>query len=89
MDREWGGEDPFLDDAGNISQKGKISHVTSREKDVIEFICQGLSNRRSPRLALSEHTVKAHLNAIFRKLNVTNRSKLVALATHGPTELSV
>jgi DNA-binding NarL/FixJ family response regulator len=77
-------------DTGAISKAGKISHVSDREKDVIEFVCQGLSNGEiAQRLALSEHTVKAHLNRIFRKLNVTNRSKLAALAARGPTELSV
>jgi DNA-binding NarL/FixJ family response regulator len=79
-----------MHDAGNISQKGKISHITSREQEIIEGICQGLSNKEiAERLGLSKYTVKTHLNNIFRKFNVTNRSKLVALATHRPREVSV
>ena len=71
----------FLDDAGNISQKGRISHITSREQEIIECICQGLSNKEiARRLTLSPHTVRKHLYAIFKKLNITNRSKLLALA---------
>ena len=37
-----------------------------------------------PELTLSENTVKAHLNTIFRKFNVTRRSKLMSLAMQGP-----
>jgi DNA-binding NarL/FixJ family response regulator len=71
----------LLNNAGNISQKGRISHITSREQEIIECICQGLSNKEIAKtLSLSEHTVKAHLSTIFKKFNVTSRSKLVSLA---------
>ncbi|MGD0237770.1 MAG: response regulator transcription factor [Syntrophorhabdales bacterium] len=71
----------LLHDAGNLSPKGKISHITSREQEIIECICQGLSNKEIAKtLSLSEHTVKAHLSTIFKKFNVTSRSKLVSLA---------
>jgi DNA-binding NarL/FixJ family response regulator len=80
----------LLHDAGNISQKGKISHITSREQEIIQCICRGLSNSEiARRLTLSPHTVKTHLNTIFKKLNITNRSKLMALATHRPREVPV
>jgi DNA-binding NarL/FixJ family response regulator len=80
----------LLHDAGNISQKGKIGHITSREQEIIGCVCQGLSNNEIARkLTLSPYTVKTHLNRIFTKLNVTNRSKLVALATHRQPEVSV
>ena len=53
----------LLHDAGNISPKGKISHITSREQEIIECICQGLSNKEiAQRLILSPHTVNSHLN---------------------------
>jgi len=71
----------LLHDAGNLSPKGKISHITSREQEIIECIFQGLSNKEIAKtLSLSEHTVKAHLSTIFKKFNVTSRSKLVSLA---------
>jgi DNA-binding NarL/FixJ family response regulator len=80
----------LLHDAGSISQRGKTSHITSREQEIIECIGQGLSNNEiARRLTLSPHTVKAHLNNIFRKFNVTNRSKLMSLAMHRPREVSV
>jgi DNA-binding NarL/FixJ family response regulator len=80
----------LLEDTGAISKPGKIGHITSREKEIIECVCQGLSNNDIARkLTLSPHTVKTHCNTIFKKLNVTNRSKLMALATHPPRDVSV
>jgi len=80
----------LLHDTGNISRKGKISHITSREQEIIECICRGLSNNEiARRLTLSPHTVKTHLNTIFTKLNVTSRSKLIALVAHRPRGVSV
>ena len=80
----------LLHDTGNISQKGKISHITSREQEIIEFTCEGLStNEIARRLTLSPHTVRTHLNRIFKKLQLTSRTKLMALAAHRPPEVSV
>ena len=80
----------LLHDAGSISQRGKISHITSREQEIIEGVCQGLSNKEiAQRLSVSPHTVKADLNRIFKKFNVTNRSKLMLLAMHRPRGVSV
>ena len=73
----------LLHDAGSISPKGEISDITSREQEIIDGICQGLSNKEiAQRLSVSPHTVKAHLNRIFKKFNVTSRSKLMAVVTH-------
>ena len=56
------------------------SGVTEREKEIIELVCRGWSNREiATYLSLSEHTIKAHLNRIFRKCNATSRSKLITL----------
>jgi DNA-binding NarL/FixJ family response regulator len=75
----------LLEDTGAISRPGKISGVTDREKEIIECICQGLSNKEiARRLALSEHTVKSHLHTIFRKCNVTTRSKLIRVVARSP-----
>ncbi len=75
----------MLDDAGDISRKGKIDHITDREQEIVGCICQGLSNKEiAGKLALSPHTVKAHLNRIFRKLNITSRSKLMTRTMHTP-----
>ncbi|MEW6675943.1 MAG: response regulator transcription factor [Nitrospirota bacterium] len=71
----------FLHSAGLISKTGKINGITGREKEIIEYISQGYRNKEiAQRLNISEQTVKAHLNRIFRKFNVSNRSKLITLA---------
>ena len=45
------------------------------------LVADGNSNREIARsLALSEGTVKIHLNNMFRKLGVGNRTELAALA---------
>ena len=73
----------LLNDAGGISRKGRISHITGREQEVIDCVCQGLRNNEiAGKLALSPHTIKAHLNRIFRKLNITSRSKLMTRTMH-------
>jgi DNA-binding NarL/FixJ family response regulator len=71
----------LLDDTGAISKKGRISRISDREREIIKRVCEGLSNREiAQSLALSQCTVKTHLNNIFRKFNITSRSKLITLA---------
>jgi DNA-binding NarL/FixJ family response regulator len=73
----------FLHNAGLLSKTGKINGVTEKEKEIIECVCQGYRNRQiASKLYLSEHTVKAHLNKIFRKFNISSRSQLVAIAVN-------
>ncbi len=70
----------FLHESGIVSKAGKINGITSREKEIIEYVCQGCTNKEiATKLTLSEHTVKAHLNRIFKKFNATSRSKLITL----------
>jgi DNA-binding NarL/FixJ family response regulator len=71
----------FLHNEGLISKTGRVNGVTGREREIVEFVCQGHSNKEiATKLSLSEHTVKAHLNRIFRKFSVSNRSQLIALS---------
>lgn len=71
----------FLHNTGLLSRTGKINGITEREKEIIEHVCQGCRNKEiASRLFVSEQTVKAHLNRIFRKFNISSRSKLVALS---------
>ena len=53
-------------------------HLTRRELEVLEVLAEGLSNRAiAARLAISEHTVKFHVAAIFAKLGAENRTDAV------------
>ncbi len=52
----------------------KYNNLTEREKEVLELIIQGKSNPQiANELILSIHTVKAHLESIYKKLGVHNK----------------
>ncbi|HAI85886.1 MAG TPA: DNA-binding response regulator [Firmicutes bacterium] len=51
--------------------------ITDREKDVIELVAQGLSNREiAETLHLSEGTVRNYLSVILEKLELRDRTQL-------------
>jgi two-component system, NarL family, nitrate/nitrite response regulator NarL len=55
--------------------------LTPRQRDVLAMVIEGRSNKEiGTRLNLSEQTVKGHLLAIFRTLNVRNRVQAVQTA---------
>lgn len=55
--------------------------LTEREKEVLQLAAQGSSNKEiADELVLREVTVKSHLNSIFKKLKVANRTQAVLLA---------
>lgn len=50
--------------------------LSARQAEVLALIGDGLANKQiASRLGLSEKTVKAHVTAIFRALNVSTRSE--------------
>ncbi len=54
--------------------------VSPREEEVLELIVHGKTNKEiANTLFISEHTVKNHLSRIFNKMNVTDRSQIIAL----------
>jgi DNA-binding NarL/FixJ family response regulator len=56
--------------------------LTPRERDVLDLLCQGLSNAAiAHRLALTEKTVKNHLNHVFAKLRVGSRTEAIVMWT--------
>jgi len=59
--------------------------LTSREREVLELLGQGLSNKLIAReLHISEHTVKFHVSSLYAKLGVNNRAEAVSQgARHG------
>lgn len=57
-----------------------ITRLTMREQEVARLVCDGQSNKEIADTAhLSVAMVKKHVHAIFRKLEVPCRSRLVAL----------
>lgn len=66
--------DPGQGAAGAAAAKG--GPLTPRQLDVLRLLCEGKSNKLICReLDLGEGTVKAHIAAIFRALNVNNRTE--------------
>jgi DNA-binding CsgD family transcriptional regulator len=57
-----------------------LVRLTRREQEVARLVCEGRSNQEIADAAcLSLPTVKKHLHAVFRKLEVTSRSRLITL----------
>jgi len=76
-----------LHNSGALSKNGQFNGVTDREKEITDLVVQGYSNKEiADKLFISEHTVKAHLNRIFRKFNTTSRSKLITLVMSGGSQ---
>lgn len=55
--------------------------LTAKEKEVLQMAAKGASNKQiADEMFVKEVTVKTHLNSIFKKLKVTNRTQAVLLA---------
>jgi DNA-binding NarL/FixJ family response regulator len=57
------------------------STLSEREREVLRLVADGLPTKQiAASLAISERTVKFHVNSIFHKLGADNRAQAVALA---------
>lgn len=63
----------------------KIESLTKREKEVMRLIAGGLSNQRiAEELNISDKTVKNHVSALLRKMNLDDRTQAaVFFLNHG------
>ena len=60
---------------------GSFGKLTPREREVLERLVHGLSNKAiAQALSIGEGTVKVHLKAVLRKLDVVNRTQAAILA---------
>ena len=65
------------DDAG----EAPLGELTPRESQVLAFVVEGHQNKRIAwELNLKEITVKVHLQKVFRKLGVSNRTQAASVA---------
>lgn len=59
-----------------------VEPLTTREREVLQLMAQGMPNKSIAReLAISEHTVKFHVNAILSKFGAQSRTEAVVLAS--------
>jgi LuxR family transcriptional regulator, maltose regulon positive regulatory protein len=71
---------PLLDLTGEKSKKEQAI-LTTRELEILRGMAEGLSNKEiGQQLFISAGTVKAHSAAIYRKLEVENRTEAIARA---------
>lgn len=67
--------DEFL--AAASAQARTEDPLTDREREVVELVAAGLSNRdTATRLFLSERTVESHIRRVLAKTNLTSRTEL-------------
>lgn len=65
----------------SLNKDVNIDALTPKEKEVLELVAKGASNQQiADILCVRDVTVKTHLNSIFKKLKVTNRTQAVLLA---------
>jgi DNA-binding NarL/FixJ family response regulator len=63
----------------NDSLTVPLEPLTERELQVLQRLAEGLSNKAIARaLAISDHTVKFHLAAIYAKLDARSRAEALA-----------
>jgi DNA-binding NarL/FixJ family response regulator len=66
---------------GRQPARPSFDNLTPRELDCVEQLVRGSPNREiAARLAISEVTVKLHLNSAFKKMGARNRSDAVRIA---------
>jgi DNA-binding NarL/FixJ family response regulator len=63
------------------SEDHPASRLTERERHILKCIARGMTNQQAAReLLISVSTVKIHLQAIYQKLNVPNRTEAAVWA---------
>ena len=65
----------------SLNVSANIDALTPKEKEVLSYVAKGASNQEiADKLCVRDVTVKTHLNSIFKKLKVSNRTQAVLLA---------
>lgn len=72
----------FKEENQNIcDEENLLNQLTQREEEVLDLLTQGITYRGvAQKLFISETTVKTHVNNIFQKLQVNDRTQAVLYA---------
>ncbi len=77
----WQSESAQKTSSVSLNKDVNIDLLTPKEKEVLELLAKGASNQQiADKLCVRDVTVKTHLNSIFKKLKVANRTQAVLLA---------
>jgi DNA-binding NarL/FixJ family response regulator len=65
----------------DFADKAKLDELTPREREVLELVAAGLSNREiAKELVIEEATVRSHVRRILMKLGLRDRVQIVIFA---------
>ena len=71
----------FKEEAATQNEENLLNYLTSREEEVLDLLTQGNNYKAiAAKLFISETTVKTHVNNIFQKLQVNDRTQAVLYA---------
>ena len=72
----------FKEESNEVSdEENLLTYLTAREEEVLELLTQGVTYKGvASQLFISETTVKTHVNNIFQKLQVNDRTQAVLYA---------
>lgn len=71
----------FKEEAAAQTAENLLNYLTSREEEVLDLLTQGNNYKTiAAKLFISETTVKTHVNNIFQKLQVNDRTQAVLYA---------
>ena len=78
---KWHSDENKASKKGKINKDINVDALTPKEKEVLSLVAKGASNQEiAQTLCVQDVTIKTHLNSIFKKLKVTNRTQAVLLA---------
>jgi DNA-binding NarL/FixJ family response regulator len=65
----------------DAASRQAIANLTARQRQVLSYLAQGMTNTKiATELGLSENTVRIHISAILRTLDLDNRTQAALLA---------
>ncbi|RBO83524.1 response regulator transcription factor [Marinomonas aquiplantarum] len=75
--------------AADLTMQKRVAELTPQQYKVLCYLHEGLLNKQiAYELSISEATVKAHITAIFRKLDINNRTQAVLVASELKLQMS-